>query len=115
LLKDGVVLLSGSSKQVELDVQALDLHGSLMIEQPPVKHYEMHGRNVFLLNDGQPINFLEQSVLGRVLDLVYTELYMCVRELSLGDAPAGLGRLDMNRQREIAEVWRTYHWTEDHA
>lgn len=115
LLKDGVVLLSGSSKQVELDVQALDLHGSLMNEQPPVKHYEMHGRNVFLLNDGQPINFLEQSVLGRVLDLVYTELYMCVRELSLGGVPAGLGRLDMNRQREIAEVWRTFHWSEDHV
>ena len=115
LLKDGVVLLSGSSKQVEIDVQALEAHGSLMNERPPVKHYEIHRRNVFLLNDGQPINFLEQSVLGRVLDLVYTELYMCVRELSLGRVPTGLGRLHVNRQREIAEVWRTYHWTEDHV
>ncbi len=115
LLKDGVVLASGSSKQVELDVHALSLHGALLNEKPPVKHYEIHGKTVFLLNDGMPINFLEQSVLGGVLDLVYTELYMCVRALSLGDVPVGLGSLSMDQQREIAEVWRMFHWSDERA
>ncbi len=113
LLKDGVVLVSGSSKQVEFDVHALNLHGKVVADTPPVKHYEIHGKDVFLLNDGMPVNFLEQSVLGRVLDLVYTELYMCVRELSLGRVLPGLGRLTTAQQREIAEVWRACHWNDD--
>ncbi|MGN6188972.1 MAG: NAD(P)-dependent oxidoreductase [Conexibacter sp.] len=112
LLKDGAVLVSGSSKQVEFDICALSEHGRVSIDAPPVRQYELHGKRVFLLNDGMPINFLEQSVLGRVLDLVYTELYMCVRELSLGSAEPGLRRLPTEAQREIAEVWRAYHWSD---
>jgi adenosylhomocysteinase len=113
LLKDGVVLVSGSSKQVEFDVTALSSHGTLVLDAAPVKQYEINGKALFLLNDGMPINFLEQSVLGRVLDLVYTELYMCVRELSLGAAKPGLSRLTMKQQREIAEIWRACHWSDD--
>lgn len=113
MLKDGVVLASGSSKQVEFDVKALNVHGQVVVNDPPVRQYEIHGKTVFLLNDGMPVNFLEQSVLGRVLDLVYTELYMCVRELSLGGVDPGIVRLSLSQQREIADIWRACHWSDD--
>jgi hypothetical protein len=41
-----------------------------------------------------------------VLDLVYTELYMCIRKLSGGECPRGLQALDRAEQEAIADVWR---------
>lgn len=111
-LRDGTIVASGSSKQVEIDVDGLSRHGRLVDADETAKEYELSGRRVHLLNDGLPINFLEQSVLGRVLDLVYSELYMCVRELALGRRKPGLGRLGEAQQRQIAEIWRNCHWME---
>jgi adenosylhomocysteinase len=110
LLRPGVFLASGSSKQVEIDLATLSERGSIIEDDGIVKEYDIDGKSVILLNDGMPINFLEQSILGRVLDLVYTELYMCVREIALGNAPTGLTELDIAQQREIAETWRALHW-----
>lgn len=108
---DGIVA-SGSSKQIEIELSALDELGTLASESALVKRYELdRGKTVSLLNDGMPINFLEQSILGRVLDLVYTELFMCVREIALGQAQPGLDSLDISQHREIAQVWRGTHWS----
>lgn len=110
LLRPGVFVASGSSKQIEIDLVSLNERAVLVDHDGVVKEYDLEGRSIILLNDGMPINFLEQSVLGRVLDLVYTELYMCIRELAATDIRPGLGRLGLGQQRKIAEVWRTLHW-----
>ncbi|MDX6610302.1 MAG: adenosylhomocysteinase [Solirubrobacterales bacterium] len=107
----GGIVASGSSKQVEIDLLSLQSLGRLSTESEWVKQYELEGgKRVSLLNDGLPINFLEQSILGRVLDLVYTELFMCMREIALEQAKNELASLDIARQREIAETWHRIHW-----
>lgn len=111
-IRPRAILASGSSKQIEIELSALPDDPSLVVEAGLVKEYRLgRGRPAFLLNDGMPINFLEQSVLGRVLDLVYTELYMCIREIARGAAKPGLGSLDVAQQREIAQTWRYLHWS----
>jgi adenosylhomocysteinase len=111
-LRPGAILASGSSKQIEIDLSALPSKSTMAAEAGLVKEYAHPGdRAVFLLNDGMPINFLEQSILGRVLDLVYTELYMCIRAIASGGAQPGLGSLSVAQQREIAHEWRRLHWS----
>ncbi|MET7336082.1 NAD(P)-dependent oxidoreductase [Nonomuraea sp. NPDC005650] len=105
-LRDGVVLASGSSKQVEFDVEGLRRAASSLAEVDEVLELRAAGRTVYLLNDGKPVNFMEQSILGSVLDLVYTELYLCTRELARQTWEPGLHRLNPQMQRELAQRWR---------
>ena len=106
LLRDGVVLASGSSKQVEFDVPGLRRTAVSLTETDEVLEIQTGGRTVFLLNEGKPVNFLEQSILGSVLDLVYTELYLCTRELARHPWDPGLHRLDPTMQQQLARTWR---------
>ncbi len=105
LLRDGVVLASGSSKQVEFDVEGLRGAASAIVEVDEVSEIEAAGRVVYLLNDGKPVNFMEQSILGSVLDLVYTELYLCTRELARTSWEPGLHRLAPDMQQVLARRW----------
>ena len=111
LLHPGSVLASGSSKQIEIDLEALNLMAVEKSEPGLVQHFTLpEGKQVFLLNEGMPINFLEQSILGRVLDLVYTELFLCMREIALGNVGPGLQGLDINQHRMAAQKWHRLHW-----
>jgi adenosylhomocysteinase len=105
LLPDGVVLASGSSKQVEFDVAGLVSRATTTITAGEVTELIYPDRTVYLLNEGKPVNFLEQSVLGRVLDLVYAELYLCITKLAATPHRARLHRLDRSQQVELAEMW----------
>jgi adenosylhomocysteinase len=109
LLRDGAILASGSSKQIEFDVPGIRARGELKREQGEVAELGYQGRTVFLLNDGRPVNFLHQSILGNVLDLVYSELYLCTRELARTSWSAGLHRLDPGLQQDLAQRWTRNH------
>lgn len=106
LLRDGVVLASGSSKQVEFDVEGLTRAATSVTDLDEVRELRVADRTVFLLNDGKPVNFLEQSILGSVLDLVYSELYLCTRQLARQPHLAGLHRLSPGLQQQLAQCWR---------
>lgn len=106
LLRDGVVLASGSSKQVEFDVEGLHQDAEAVVEVDEVTELQVADRTVYLLNEGKPVNFMEQSILGSVLDLVYTELYLCTRELAARPWEPGLHRLAPQMQQELAHLWR---------
>lgn len=104
-VQDGVVLASGSSKQVEFDVAGIREQTELKREHGEIAELAYSGKTMFLLNDGRPINFLEQSILGDVLDLVYSELYLCTRELAWMTWQPGLHRLDRVLQQDLAHRW----------
>lgn len=106
LLKDGAILASGSSKRVEIDVEGLYAAAEDVTADRALTKLVIDGKTIWLLNDGTPINFADQGVLGHVLDLVYTELYMCIRKLSEGTCLPGLQTLDIVEQKAIADVWR---------
>jgi adenosylhomocysteinase len=105
LLKDGAILASGSSKRVEIDVDGLYAAADDVTTDLGLTRLMIGGKTIWLVNDGTPINFADQGVLGHVLDLVYTELYMCIRKLSEGRCPPGLQTLDRAEQEAIADVW----------
>jgi len=105
LLPDGVVLASGSSKQVEFDVPGLLARANATVTVDEVTELAAGDRTIYLLNEGKPVNFLEQSVLGRVLDLVYSELYLCTAQLAGAPYRPGLRRLQPDLQASLAGMW----------
>jgi adenosylhomocysteinase len=109
LLRDGAILASGSSKQIEFDVPGIRARSELKREQDELAELVYNGRTVFLLNDGRPVNFLHQSILGNVLDLVYSELYLCTRELASKRWHPGMHRLDPGLQQDLARRWTHNH------
>lgn len=114
LVRDGVILASGSSKQVEFDVDGI--RGASVVKRQAGEVAELvhGGRTAFLINEGRPLNFLHQSILGNVLDVVYSELYMCMRELARAAWQPGLHRLDPALQQEIGRLWCRNHTLAGH-
>ncbi|MBP2329394.1 adenosylhomocysteinase [Kibdelosporangium banguiense] len=105
LLHDGVVLVSGSSKQVEFDVEALYANACLRQTAGETTDFERAGRMIHLMNAGKPVNFLDQSVLGQVLDLVCAELYLTTACAASGQSAPGVHRLPGDLQHELAAMW----------
>jgi adenosylhomocysteinase len=64
---------------------------------------------VHLLNESKPVNFLEQSILGGILDRVYSELFLCTRELARAPKAPGLHRLERRQQQDLAHRWREHY------
>lgn len=105
-VRSGAILASGSSKKVEFDVDGIRAHCTVNREDGTVAEFSHAGRQIFLLNDGKPVNFLAQSVLGGVLDLIYSELYMCTRALAVEPGGTGIRRLAPELQQDLAKSWK---------
>jgi adenosylhomocysteinase len=109
-LKDGVVLASASSRQIEFDIHFLKKSFQQERIAPDVERYlGANGRSVYLFSEGYPVNFRDFSVLGDVLDAVYSELFLCVRELFEGRASVGLSDSWASIHAEVAEAWCDCH------
>ncbi|RDI64067.1 NAD(P)-dependent oxidoreductase [Nocardia pseudobrasiliensis] len=108
LLDDDTVLASGSSKQVEFPVEELDAAGRIDRITTYLARIRLNGRNTWLLNEGRPVNFVHNSILGNTLDLVYTELFALTVAAARGvenGGPDGINRLPTERQRSLAARW----------
>lgn len=104
--RDGALIVSGSSRQVEVDLEHLKSCYAARERRGDLVEYVHDGRRLFLANDGMPINFLDGSAIGSTLDLVYTELYACTRSLAEGESEAvGLQALDDKQRDRIVEKW----------
>jgi len=108
-LRDGVVLASGSSKQVEFDMPGLRAAASESAGEKEFESHSIAGRVVHILNEGKPVNFLEQSILGGILDLVYSELYLCTKNLADRRYLPGLHRAAPAQQQQLARRWREHY------
>ncbi|MFE9581507.1 NAD(P)-dependent oxidoreductase [Nocardia sp. NPDC006044] len=108
LLNDDTVLASGSSKQVEFPVEDLDAGGRIERVSKYLAQIVLDGKHTWLLNEGRPVNFVHNSILGNTLDLVYTELFALTVAAAYGvqnGGPDGINRLPTDRQRNFAARW----------
>lgn len=109
LARDGAIVASGSSKQVEIDVDGLLAGAESVDDDGVVRTLRRAGRTIHLVRDGQPVNFHSGNALGPVVDLVYTELYACLQQVAAGGCAPGLQELNDTRQQAIAEAWCRLH------
>lgn len=99
------VILSGSSKQVEIDVEGLEEEGTPVERSETATTYELDGSMITLLNDGCPVNFLDNSVSLAILDLVYPALFSGMLALCNGTTEPGIHEPDDETVQNIATTW----------
>jgi adenosylhomocysteinase len=104
-LRPGTVLASASSRQVEIDMPALYRQYRNVRIAPELEQFTGESGHFFVLNDGFPVNFRDNSVVGRYLDAVYAELFVCIREVAEGRARPGLHVSWGQLHREVAFAW----------
>lgn len=105
LLKSGVILISGSSKKVEFDLdrfeRASDRHESI---DDTITYY-IGNKKILVANSGEPINFRTGSLPSKVLDLVYGSLIYCANLLDKRMVGAGLHELSDTAQGELTKKY----------
>jgi adenosylhomocysteinase len=110
LFKNGVVLASASSRNLEFDVDEI-CRGYLGQETAKqlVSYSGPAGATFFLCNGGFPVNFIHSSALGPVLDAIYSELFLCLLEIEESRAPKGLSDSTNLIHARVANVWCNVH------
>lgn len=109
-IKDGAVLASASSKAVEFAIA--DFEKECEVEKfsdLAWRFKQPNGKRFYLLLKGTPINFRDGSILGTILDMIYCELFVCMREVATKRAPIGLSKSPAPVQDEVAKAWLKAH------
>lgn len=105
-LKDGVVLASAGSKDVEFDVQRLAQQGTVVgTPSTDIHIYQLDGKQIVLLCEGTPINFRIESVPSEVIDLVYAEILTSIIHLLTEEYAPGMHTVAHGTLSDLASRW----------
>lgn len=110
-IKNGAMLVSASSKNIEFALSEFEANCTSVEQVNTVtkKYTQKNGNIFYILNDGTPINFRDKSILGTILDMIYCELFICMRELVDGKVENGLHHSPPYIQDEVAKAWVKKH------
>lgn len=107
-LKDGVILASGSSQDIEFDIVGLARESSTMSQRgPELKEYLLNGKRIVLVRDGTPVNFRQKSVPAEIIDLLFAEMIVDIRQLIQSEVtiPPGILTATVDQRQCIAQQW----------
>lgn len=109
-IKDGAILVSASSKAVEFAL--VDFERECTVEKfsdLAWRFTQKSGKRFYVLLQGTPVNFRDGSILGTILDMIYCELFVCMREVAAKRAPIGLSKSPPPLQDEVSKAWMRAH------
>jgi adenosylhomocysteinase len=104
LLRDGAVLASASSKQAEFEPLIQLVEHSSQCEELTAIPRQRQGA-VFLLDQGRPVNFLHDAVIGPALTLVQAGLLAGIAAMAQGQLKVGLHELPAEYRTHLAAEW----------
>lgn len=106
-LPDRCFLVSGASKDHEIDLATLRemTCRTESIHEHVVAHALNDGRTLYLVNRGYPVNFTGSSVPDEIVEFLFAELIMLVRELLDTRPPPGFYPLTEDLESVVAELW----------
>ncbi len=116
-LKNGIILCSGASKNIEFDLDGFaalcdieDVGGSAQ-GRCPIQKYKVRktGKYFYILDHGTPMDFLDMPLQGAILDCTCSELFVCIRELLAKKHEPGIISLTDDLQQEVAKKWLQLH------
>jgi adenosylhomocysteinase len=105
-IRHNSILVSASSKHEEFDIEAFNEECIFEDLSPVVRRYVQKNQKIFyLLNKGAPINFRDRSILGFILDMIYSELFLCMKLISQRSLPVGLQLSPSTIHAEVGKAW----------
>jgi adenosylhomocysteinase len=109
-IKDGAILVSASSKDTEFALQDFAKACEVWKMSDIIWRFtQPNGSRFYVLAQGTPINFRDASILGTILDMIYCELFVCMREVASGRAPIGLTVTAPSVENEVGQAWLLAH------
>jgi adenosylhomocysteinase len=106
-LPDRCCLVSGSSKDHEIDLPYLDTIARAREHVHP--HVEAlltdDGRTLYLVNGGYPVNFTGSSVPDEIVEFLFAELMMLIPELLERRPAPGIYPLRREQEAIAAQIW----------
>jgi adenosylhomocysteinase len=116
-LKEGIILCSASSKDIEFDLEGFKELCTIETitagddSTCAIQKYTVNktGKFFYILDYGTPIDFLDMPLQGAILDCTCSELFVCMRELSENKHSSGIISLTENLQTTIAQKWLRIH------
>lgn len=110
-IKEGCVLVSGSSKNVEFDLLGFQSKCAVEEINEVITKYtrKSDNKSFYVLYSGTPLNFRDKSILGTILDMIYSELFVCIREVANKRAPIDLNKSSETLQNEVSKSWLRMH------
>jgi len=105
-IADHAVLVSASAKNEEFDLSAFAKECRREeISSVVWRYIQKDGRCFYLLNQGTPVNFRDRSVLGRILDMIYSELFLCMQFVADRRALPGLHHSPREIHTQVAKTY----------
>jgi S-adenosylhomocysteine hydrolase len=112
-IKEGAILCSASSKNIEFDLAGFANLCDIEDVTPAggkacsiEKHVVKATRKFFyILDHGTPIDFLDMPLQGAILDCTCSELFVCMRELATHRRDPGIVELTDELQVAVAKKW----------
>jgi adenosylhomocysteinase len=105
LLKDGTILVSASSKDVEFPLEKLRKNYRITHTTKAFEKFDLSGKNISVLYGGYPINFRDHGVVGPFLALSQAEIMLCIIRLLSGEVSAGLHEIEETDRTRLANEW----------
>lgn len=105
LLRDGAILTSCSSRDIEFDLAHLASEYCQEGVCEGLDVFERDGHRIFLVASGYPVNFLDGAVLGPTLALVQAEAILAIQMLLRDNMVPGIHALARNAREEVAANW----------
>jgi len=109
-LRNGVILISCGSKDVEFDIQALEKHYIKTSIFKNLDCYKNKSKTIYLTAHGTPINFIDGATIGPVLALTQAEIILAIKEVILLHSAGKTGVFTTNRMTKnlLTAKWLKY-------
>lgn len=105
---DETYLISGSSRQVEFDIETLKEKADKICElDENIVCYEIDNKKFYLFYDGYPVNFLNRSIPDSIIDFMFSEMILAVIE-AIDETVikhTGINVVSKNGINEIADAY----------
>lgn len=114
-MRSGTVIATVTSIDDEFVESDLNMYKPSYVS-PSIKRYDSSGQRYFwLINDGNPANFLHGAVIGPAMQLIEGEKMAAIRAIATGEY-VGLGRgiseVKKEHRLKVAEIWNE-HFLDD--
>lgn len=112
-LRDNVILVSASSRRIEFDLNGLNQFEHRESEAVEgVKEYWVSPKHrIYLLCDGEPVNFVDGAVVGPVLALVQAEMLLALRTLTNSQDSTGFLTVSDEEREALSHQWISHFAT----
>jgi len=107
-LRDGCLLVSCSSKDIEFDMTYLKKHYAKKSVAEHIDCYVGFGKKIYLAANGRPINFIDGACIGPVLALIQAEIIYSIKSLLELQYSPGLYETETENNKFLAEIWLKY-------